>query len=420
MNITISKKNNLISGFSIGMLFLGFYVLTNYIAKEGMLPPFTNSIALYAFIGVSFVSLCFNLKTMKLPNFTIWYASIVVLSAISFMYSGHIVYSALIEMVVCLILSFCFIMTINNFVKVDVLARVYIWSSVLMSFILLVTDQLILNVEEGERLGEELSGNANAFSNMILVATIFTSWFMVYCCKNKTRLLYILAFLSQLFVMALSGGRKNMIASIICALVFIFFYSGKKKTSIIKRLLLCAVLVLSVYWAIMNIPILYDAIGHRFESLLNDFFGIETTANKVGSDAIREKMVEIGLEGWLEAPIFGHGLDNFKYYCQDVLNRFCYAHNNYVELLYDIGLIGFVAYYIFITYMFIKLIKLPEALLKYKILGIGLLVGIAVFDFGGVSFYTALSICALAIVYAIINISYKHLNQEEQVVNDRI
>ena len=411
MNRVITKKTNSAGRFTINMFFLVLYIFTSYVAQEGLLPTALNSLALYAFIGVSFLNLCYNFKDMKLPNFTVWYAIVFILSALSFLYSRYVTNDALYAMFVALVLSFCFITTVTDFNKVDMLARAYIWSSVILAIMLWATDQLILDVEEGERLGGNLDLNPNAFSNLISAAAIFAAWFMVYRCKWKTRWLYILAFVFQLFVMALSGGRANVVVVIACALVFIFFYSGKKHTPIVRNIFICLLLLLAAYWAIMNIPVLYDAIGERFEAFFADLFGFETDADIVYSDRTRNTLVKIGLEGWLEAPLFGHGLDSFKYFNVTQTGHFYYAHNNYVELLYDIGLVGFIAYYYMYFYLFAKVIKMPRTLLRYKILALGLLVQFVISDLADISFYTSFSISLLAIIYAIIRIA---ANQKEK------
>lgn len=411
MNNISSKQDSSVGKFTINMFFLVFYVFTSYVAQEGLLPTFLNSLALYAFIGVSFLNLCYNFKDMKLPNFTIWYALMFVLAALSFLYSRYVTTSALYTMFVALVLSFCFITTVTDFNKVDMLARTYIWSSVLMSTILWATDKLILNVEEGERLGENLELNPNAFSNLISAAAILAAWFMVYRCKWNTRWIYILAFGLLIFVMALSGGRANVVVVIACALVFIFFYSGKKHTPIVRNIFICLLLLLAAYWAIMNIPLLYDAIGERFEAFFANLLGIETDANSVHSDATRATLIKLGLRGWIESPLFGHGLDSFKYFNASQNGHFYYAHNNYVELLYDLGLVGFIAYYSMYFYLFVKVLKISRDFLKYKILGVGLLAQFVISDFADISFYTSFSITLLAIIYAIIRIA---ANQKEK------
>ncbi len=75
-----------------------------------------------------------------------------------------------------------------------------------------------------------------------------------------------------------------------------------------------------------------------------------------------------------------------------------YSHNNYVEMLYDFGLIGFLFYYIFVYKLYKKLVALPEEHKNYSILGIGILIELLVFDMGGVAYYMNGNMIMLCIV----------------------
>ncbi|NUM88849.1 MAG: hypothetical protein HUU37_06575, partial [Bdellovibrionales bacterium] len=48
-----------------------------------------------------------------------------------------------------------------------------------------------------------------------------------------------------------------------------------------------------------------------------------------------------GLQLWQQAPLFGNGLDAFR----GLSGQGTYAHNNYVELLCDLGLLGTLLFY---------------------------------------------------------------------------
>jgi len=61
----------------------------------------------------------------------------------------------------------------------------------------------------------------------------------------------------------------------------------------------------------------------------------------------RQKLIHYGIRMWLDHPIFGVGLDNFRIVIKDywpISNRL-YSHNNYIELLSTIGTIGTIIYY---------------------------------------------------------------------------
>ena len=97
------------------------------------------------------------------------------------------------------------------------------------------------------------------------------------------------------------------------------------------------------------------------------------------SSQTRLRLIEIGLDIWKKYPIGGTGINTF-YVSSSTGN---YAHNNFVELLADIGIIGFVIYYFFIVKaIFVKNNFDVEKGWMWKCLLICLLV----FDFGAVTY----------------------------------
>jgi O-antigen ligase len=66
------------------------------------------------------------------------------------------------------------------------------------------------------------------------------------------------------------------------------------------------------------------------------------------STGTRANMVQIGLELFKKNPILGVGFGNFSYHYYYEYSGWAqtYAHNNYVEILADTGIVGFVLYYI--------------------------------------------------------------------------
>lgn len=68
----------------------------------------------------------------------------------------------------------------------------------------------------------------------------------------------------------------------------------------------------------------------------------------VGEDP-RARMIDFGLEKWQQKPFFGYGTDQFRVHYQTVSPRglLSYSHNNYVELLFNNGVVGLILYYLF-------------------------------------------------------------------------
>lgn len=205
-----------------------------------------------------------------------------------------------------------------------------------LSFItLFLTDKLY----EGWRLGTELVGNANSFA---LIITVFMTGAM-YCMTSSTnkyiRLMSIVCFGLDLYMIFLSGGRKFLLFGITFLYVtFLINNNGKIKfRNIILATVLIGILVCIGYYVILNIPVLYNAIGIRL-------IGMGTQEGALGvSD--QSSLMTRGIEMFLKRPLFGWGIGGFQQYSANEFGTYVYAHSNYIELLADFGIIGTMLYY---------------------------------------------------------------------------
>lgn len=137
------------------------------------------------------------------------------------------------------------------------------------------------------------------------------------------------------------------------------------------------------YVLMMNIKFLYDNIGHRFEGLFNIFNDVTETD---GSTSIRINMIIKGLNFFTNKPLFGYGLDNYQIIYGLETGTIVYSHNNYVEMLVNLGLIGFMLYYVFFI-LILKLLKNTENdenNLKYFF--IALILVYFIFELGAVTY----------------------------------
>ncbi len=381
--------------WNLSMILLGLYVLFNYIAQETLLPPVIHSAVMYAYIGYTAFTVLLSGK-VKLTYYTVWYFVFLAFSALSMLWATKAETGALFNMVVALILTFCVLNTVNSLERLEAIMMVFVLAAVVMGIMLAATDQLIL--EEGERLGQEITGNANSFSVMLMISGIFSGWFVVYR-RGFLKFFNLAALIFLLFLMALSGGRKYLLVAVICVVWFVISKDTKSFVRIFSGIVKATAVLWLLYLAIMNIPLIYDSIGMRFEEMFNMFSGGESA---VAGDDIRQRLIEIGLKQWSYSPLWGYGMDTFKHYNKMVTGYFYYAHNNYVELLYDLGLLGTVLYYWFYGHAIKKLATLPRTVREYKILGIGMLVGLLIFEFGGVSYNAVFVQLALSIIYSIV------------------
>lgn len=372
-----------IKNFGFLTFLLALYVIFLYIAQNTLLPPILSSMSMYAFVVWTFLSMLVK-KKIKIYNYTLWYIVLMIWSVVTFLWADNLVLFQVYSMAVSLIITYCFINAIDTKEKLEYLAFLFVCAADLLCILIFATGQFSVGMDS-ERLGVEIMGNANTFSTFLMVSAVFASWTLIYKKRLSVKIFNGLSLAFILFMMAVSGGRKTIIAVLLCSSYFFITKDRNNYFKSILNIIKVLAVVLLLYFAVMKIPMLYETIGFRFEQLFSIAKG---GSSDVGSDETRLKMVEIGFDAWLKKPILGYGLDTFKYYNLKVTNHFYYAHNNYIELLYDLGIVGFLLYYGFIGKLFINLVRIKNSQEHYKELGIGLIIESLIFDFGGVSYYT--------------------------------
>lgn len=373
---------------------LALYVIFLYIAQNTLLPPILSSMSMYAFVIWTFLSIL-KKKKFKIYNYTLWYVLLMIWSVVTFFWADNLVLSQVYIMAVSLIITYCFINAIDTKEKLDCLAFLFVCAADLLCILIFATGQFAVGIDS-ERLGVDVMGNANTFSTFLMVAAVFASWILIFKKPLSAKIFNGLSLVFILFMMAVSGGRKTIIAVFLCSSYFFITRDRNNYLKSILNILKVVAVGLLLYTAVMKIPMLYETVGFRFEQLFSVAKG---GTSDVGSDETRLKMIEIGFDAWLKNPIFGYGLDTFKYYNLKVTNHFYYAHNNYIELLYDLGIVGFLLYYGFVGKLFINLVKIKNSREHYKELGVGLIIESLIFDFGGVSYYTIIIQILLCVAF---------------------
>lgn len=244
-----------------------------------------------------------------------------------------------------------------------------------------------------------VSGGIFAFSNARSIGGIsgntlglcaaFGACIAIYFIMIKeNKYLYPLLFIINLIVVVLSSSRKALF--FVCIpILFVYIFNHKDNFMKTARKIIFAVLLIGiVYFAIINIPILYDMVGHRIESMIAMLLGNTSAAD--ASSITRFRLISWGMEWHKQKPLVGYGIDNYRavlqIYHPDYPSSY-YAHNNYVELLVDVGIVGLVLYYWNYILIFIRGIRYRNKITNYEILFLGMLVALMINEYGLVSYY---------------------------------
>lgn len=292
-----------------------------------------------------------NYKCIFLTKYIIWYVIFYVICVASLFYSQSFdtgfdsikTLSLLLLSVGSLSIVITSTEEINKLIKCMLIAFIV---NAIYIFIAIDLNEILL---AGQRVGAENINeywNANSIGIFSALGSMLSLYFVQ---KQNNKIINIVLFLS--FIMftilcLLSGSRKGLLLFIMLNGLFLFLLTKNKL--IISLVILLSVSIL--YYLLMNIDILYNIIGKRMQNMIEGFFGLGTSESSFN---IRQDMIEKGFQFFSQKPILGYGINNFR----NLYDINTYAHNNFIELLVGIGLVGFTVYYIAYAYVLCKLFK---------------------------------------------------------------
>jgi O-antigen ligase len=164
-----------------------------------------------------------------------------------------------------------------------------------------------------------------------------------------------------------------------------WIYHSRNPIKSIRNALLSIAVIVTGWYAMMYIPFLYNLLGRRIESMLAGFLGLSTDA----STSTRLRLIRIGWAWFLQRPWVGYGLGNFGAMNLTLNNSVLYAHNNYIELLVDSGLIGTFIYYSLYANTIRRFFMLDSSKKKSFCFLMGIVISFLIADYGIVSYNLA-------------------------------
>ena len=179
--------------------------------------------------------------------------------------------------------------------------------------------------------------------------------------------------------MILASQSKKAILCLLLGLFLMLIMKYRHK-KIVGVLVLCFAGVAVIY--ISQLPV-FSAIMHRFTNALGTMTG-SNLDSRDWSTFYRMQMIEEGLNLFNQHPLIGYGTDTYQF----VSSFGTYSHNNYIELLVNNGLIGFIAYY----WVYLVIIGvLLKRVIKYNddkaIVLLAIIVEQLLMDYGSVNYY---------------------------------
>lgn len=228
---------------------------------------------------------------------------------------------------------------------------------------------------QGERMGSEIT-NVNTIGMATLSSLIIGFWYVLYHKKKWGLLPMIVSAIT-----ALGSGSRKVIFSLAVSLLLMVFLRGNYKRKV-QTFLQC-VAALGVFYLVLQLPI-FSTLLKSVENMLNGVLG---TGETDSSTAVRMKMIAAGMKQFKETPLLGVGIGNACFVNFAATGRQTYLHNNYVELLASVGLIGTVLFYSVYAWPLPTLLKKTASRQSEAILALTLLLVDLVIQYGQVTYY---------------------------------
>ncbi len=240
-------------------------------------------------------------------------------------------------------------------------------------------------------------GNPNSLS-VVMIISIFVS--IVYLAKDKEKsniFLYYYQYINiilALYLIIMTVSRKGIVFGF--ALVFLQILVSMKDVKSFVRFAGMSAIGIVIFINFINLDdlwALYDKVMYRFNVLGE---GLAHTDSRAGSTGIRLYLAEIGFNLFENHPLVGVGINNFKAYSPGGL----YSHNNYVELLAGVGLVGSMIFYSIYIFLFQKILQIKKTDVKF-IFTFFLIVLLGM-DIASVSYYNKLILYTLLITFMLL------------------
>lgn len=201
------------------------------------------------------------------------------------------------------------------------------------------------------RAGNQI-GNVNLIAMQMTYSLI--SLFIIY--KNQRhKVIYLIMGFFMTTAILFTGSRKGIISIILFLAFVMLFRNINNVVKSTRNIIVGIVIIILLLIIVMNNDFLYTVLGTRIEEMVNLITGNNVMEHSLN---IRNNMIAIGLKWFKYKPILGYGIDTYKVIYNSFYGINFYAHNNYIEILVDLGIIGIICFYSIYVLYIINLLKI--------------------------------------------------------------
>ncbi len=282
-----------------------------------------------------------------------------------------------------------FAMLMTYFLKLDSiesLLDIVMWSGYAVSIYTFIyyggISQVMNLLTSSVRLSNDFV-NANSLGMLCAMACIIQIYKILYA-KKFWSAIFILP---TIMILAVAQSRKSffMLLLGVLALALLKNLNYKNWLKSLFGIVVSTIVLFFLIRYLFNLDI-FLGMSKRLTNLFANLT-IEG-ADSNSSAGVRFNYIKIGLDYFVNRPIFGYGFSSSGIILMQETSQDTYFHNNFVELLTGGGIIGFVLYYSNYIYLLYNLIKMRKFGVGQTDICIILLFILLTIDVGVVSYYS--------------------------------
>lgn len=248
---------------------------------------------------------------------------------------------------------------------------------------------------DGVRIGREIE-NVNSIGNKMAVTFVICIFSAIFLKNKKCYWLAILPFIISIG----TGSRKVIFLMVISVIIFVIYYLrdrkiSKKSVKKIAGIVFLIAVVLTIILQFVDIPFVSTQVN-RMKGLINGMFG---SGKPDHATSLRMSYINAGIVQFKKTPLVGIGIDNARIINAD----YTYLHNNFIELLASVGIIGFILYYATYFIILSKFFKNIKNLSKYQVLSFAIFITMFILEYGMVTYYTKNTYIYILMCYLVLD-----------------
>ena len=247
------------------------------------------------------------------------------------------------------------------------------------------------------RIGANMGYNSNELALKEAIGCLAGFYFWTNTKNTKRKIILLAGVIALIAIVLFTGSRKGSIMILMGVVIFLTLKS-ESSLKIIRNIIISLLLLAGFFLLITNVDVLYNVLGRRLLLTLNMFDADAYVGNSIGN---RLSLIDIGIDLFKKNPIVGYGIGSFP--TASGTNN--YAHNNYIELIVDLGVVGLSVYYSMYIYNIGKTIRnlnsnrtLLSILLSFSLMFVVLEYGLVTFQSDYAQIIIALCCASLQVI----------------------